>query len=404
MKKSILLFLVACLAANSAWAGFPPTGGARALLRSARMGKPFLNPLRSSPTVSPHFLYHKFSSPQVMSAHDALENSVNLLANAALESSLFVPPSIKPLDNNIQRFVFTVSPKGYNTEPVGSGFVFAQNLPNGTVRLWGITTADIATRTGPDVRLTFTIPQERPISFPGKIVAQGSADGSNAALIEVPEDIAEVALPVIPSTRNTVNGGALAYGFHDDGNLYKMGLAPFMQTSERGLAHTSQLYSPLAMQGGLVVDANGHALGIYNTSYDAAGKAGTWVPPHKRKFFKDGLNGVSEFIPLKHVEYLLREYETPHSAARVVLFNGQIVGKIELNESIMQIDVTYDNATPATLEKNPLWSLHDLDKFIPDLDHATRVYVHIAGPDGQYKYTYDLDLKKNRFFRVDGML
>lgn len=353
---------------------------------------------------APRFLYSGFSSSQAPSAHDALQNSVNLLAHASWERSLLTPPSIKPLDNHIQRFVFTVSPQDYGAAPVGSGFVFAQTQPNGTVRLWGITTADIANQAGPNVRLTFHLPQQRPISFPGRIVARGSAAGSNAALIEVPEDFADVALPVVPSTRGIANGGALAYGFHTDGNLYKTGLAPFMQTSERGLAHAKPTPFSPTMQGGIVVDESGHALGIYNTSYDATEKTAEWVPPHKRKFFKDGLNEVSEFIPIKHVEYLLREYEAPHSAARVILFDGRIIGKIELNESIMQIDVTYDNATPATLDKNPMWSLHDLDKFIPDLDHATRIYVHISGADGQYKYTYDIDLKNNRFFRVDGML
>ncbi len=317
---------------------------------------------------------------------------------------MLTPPSIKPLDNNIQRFIFTVAPKDYGAAAVGSGFVFAQTQPNGTVRLWGVTTADIADQAGPNVRLTFHLPQQRPISFPGKIVARGSVAGSNAALIEVPEDFADVALPVVPSSQRKVGASALTYGFHADGNLYKMGLAPFMQTSERGLAHITPSPSPLSLQGGLVVDANGHALGIYNTSYNASQKADGWIPSHKRKFFQDGLNEVGEFIPLKHVEYLLREYEKPHSAARAILFDGRIIGNLELNESILQINVTYDNATPATLDKNPLWSLHDLDKFIPNLDHATRVYVHIAGADGQYKYTYDIDLKKNRSVRVDEML
>ena len=223
-------------------------------------------------------------------------------------------------------------------------------------------------------------------------------------MIEVPDDIADIALPVVPSQRHPINEDALAYGFHLDGNLYKMGLAPFMQTSERGLAHTTLKTAPLVLQGGLVVDANGHAIGIYDKSYDASQKTNEWVPAHKRKFFKDGLNEVSEFIPLKHVEYLLREYETPHSAARVILFNSKIIGKIELNESIVRIDVTYDNATSATLDKNPMWSLHDLDKFIPNPDHATRVYVHIADENSVYKYTYDIDLKNNKVFRVEGML
>ncbi len=396
--RPIYLLLLLSLAFTPAHAGWPPLLTTPRLLRGGRL-----------PRIRPTVELPRYSSP-----NESLERSVRILSDAALKTSLLSKPSISPLEQNISHFIFTVSPR--NSAPglsssgpmqaAGSGFVFAQRIADGTTRLWGLTTAAIAQQTGPDVWLTFHLSEKDPISFPARIVAQGSQAGSNAALIEVPQTMASVALPVLPSSLSKPSA-ALAYGFHNDGKLYKTGLSPFAQTSERGLAHTTPEAASLFLQGGLVVDENGHALGLYDRSYDATWEKAQWLPPWKRKRLEGGFKGltfINEFTPFGHAEYLLKEYEKPHSAQRVLLFGGRIIGKIELNESIMQMEVWYNNATPATLEKNPFWSLYDLERFIPSFEHATRVFVHIAGPDGKYKYTYDINLKNGQVLQLENEL
>ena len=432
MRKYGLLFLACVISSAEVWAINPPRPSS--LLRAGKVfsvsqtwrnvNRAVAHALRPSVSARPDYRL-PIESPRLTSPERSLAATSSLLDNAAMQYSVLQRPTIKPLEENIHRFIFTLSPRQDPSQALGSGFVFAQTRADGSLRLWGATTAQIAEQTGPDVLLTFRAPNAQTFSFPARVVMQGRTFGSNAALIEVPEEISQVALPVDLSTtkptprfrQDTPDASlnptqlfthsckeALAYGFHTDGHIYKIGMAPFSMGSERLLAHTPQEATLLDTEGGLMVDGHGRALGIYNRAYDASEESLVWLGQAQRKSPLEHISYVSEFIPIKHLEYLLREYETPHSADRVVLFDGINVGKMALNETILQMEVYYNNGTPVVLDKSPLWSLYDLNRFVPDIDHATKVHIHVAGPDGQYAYTFAVDLEKRKSYKLEDML
>ena len=148
------------------------------------------------------------------------------------------------------------------------------------------------------------------------------------------------------------------------------------------------------MEGGLVVDPEGWAHGIFTKTYVLP--ENTPLPKgYQRHTALLGTDPVIEFTPIQRVISLLREYEQAHSGARIILFDGKKIGKLEVNETIENVYVLYKEKPMVTLNPNPLWTLYNLDEFIPDLDQATLVYMYISGGE-RGRFCYEINLKGNR--------
>ena len=139
------------------------------------------------------------------------------------------------------------------------------------------------------------------------------------------------------------------------------------------------------------MNERGQALGIYNTGYNLQQRYDPWLPAVKEELHLSSLWHINEITPLRHTDYLLREYRQPHSADRVILFDGLYVGKLGLNEHINAIYIRRAGQGLEKLPKNPFWSLGNLDRFIPDLQSVQTAYLAIeGGENGRYFYQIDL--------------
>lgn len=329
----------------------------------------------------------------VPSVEQVRQTAAELLKNAALDKPLIQTPSIAPLEQNIHRFVFTISSKHEPNKIAGTGFVFVPDIPGKEPALWGATTTDVAQKTGSEIVVTFHTKYPQDFSFPATIIQQGHPDGVNAALIRLPAQSAVVALPIELSDDPFPFGEQplMAYGFDTNGNFYKKGLALSFVGTDRLIAKSPRPVSAENGNGGLVVNKQGQALGIYNATF-RPNKEGT-VFPQQTSRATQAASYLSEFTPISHLMHLFKEHETPHSAARVLLFDGMQIGKVEVDQAVRRMKVVYKNQRSVLLPLNPFWTLSTLHEFVPDFNYASYVEIYISGGK-QAPHLYKVDLEK----------
>ena len=280
------------------------------------------------------------------SADLAQKTAKELLQNAAMDRPLIQTPSIEPLEQNIHRFVFTISSRYEPGKIVGTGFVFVPDIPGQEPALWGATTTDVARKTGKDILVTFHTKYPQDFSFPAQIVGRGHPDGVNAALIRLPEQSAIVALPIELSPEPFPFGEQplMAYGFNTNGSFYKKGLSLGFAGTDRLIAQSPRPVSAENGNGGLVVNARGQALGIYNGTF-RPGRAGTAFPSNTSRATQVA-SYLSEVTPISHLTHLFKEQAAAHSAARALLFDGMFLGKVEVDEAVRRMKVFYKDREP----------------------------------------------------------
>lgn len=328
-----------------------------------------------------------FKTP--LTPNQAVETSRQLLHNASLQTDMLKAPAIEPLEQNLSRFLFTVSPENEPDKIIGSGFVFATQQ-NGNAQLWGATSAAVTQQAGENVQITFHPPHQEPISFPAKVLLQSTS--GQAALLQLPQTVSQVALPISLNLHAPQENELLiAYGFSKNGALHKVGHSTFFSGTERVVAQGPTLDFPDLLSGGFLIDNRGQAVGIYYTSYPSAKNDYTAElrnKPSNHTPFRAPM--VSEIIPAKQLAYLIQEHQTPASTDRIILFNGNRLGKLALDEKITAVYTSYADRPLKKWEPTPLWSLDNLGKFI-ETQGVQKVRVVIEGKtNGRYAYTLDL--------------
>ncbi len=334
--------------------------------------------------------YVPLSLSAPLSPQQAVDVSQQLFSRAQMNTFIWKTPQIEPLEQNLPRFLFTVSAKKKSSPVLGTGFVFATQ-EEGKTYLWGATTASVAAKAGKNVYLTFQIPgYEQPFSFPAQVLMQSRS--GNIALLKVPQEISHVALPVQLDTSFPSDNyqNVLAYGLAREGDFYKGGHSIFFGGTERLLGNAPETNLPQIYSGGFVVNAQGKTIGLYNRSYSIREFDKTdWFKANSPRWASQP-DYVSEFIPARQLTFLLKEYHSPHSAARVILFGGVRVGKMAVDETISHILIYYADQSLKRWDRTPLWSLDHLEEFI-DIKDAQKVIFFIEGGEqGSYRYVLDL--------------
>ena len=331
------------------------------------------------------------SSPQKarMLATDLLKGNSGLIHSS--------PGGLIPLEQNIDRFIFTISTPEHPEEFLGTGFVFAHGEQNQT-RLWGATTAQIAQAAGPEMLITFHEASGQKLAYLARVVATGHPDGINTALLEIPEETAEIALPLkLPNAHvSPKSKDVFAFAFDKTGEIYMIDMRLFFR-GNRLLANSMEEAVPLPLSGGLVVDDDGQLIGIFDKTVDGS----NWLlPKHQYVHNPHGLDFVSEFMPVSPLKDLLKKYYSNEAAEYVMLLDGiylskdgkRAMAKIGLDEAISKIEVTYPGQAPYTLTQMPFLALQNLENVIPNVEKAERADVFITNKAGEVVRVYRFDL------------
>ena len=312
--------------------------------------------------------------------------------------SLLGAPPTRSLDAQIHRSVFTVAAVNAPEVPLGSGFVFTfRSGTNGENQLWGATTAEVVQKTGEDVLITFYT-EEQTMSFSARVVAKGHAQGNNTALLELPPGLASLAQPIELHASAFSNQASIekqsnliSYLFSNEGDLYKMGTKYLYSNTERTLAQAPAKGEDIRGTGGVVVNEQGQAVGMYRQMYNLKNFSPEWIPVSQRKLLPANLTYTSEFIPLRNLTLLIREHMSGKHTPRVLLFDGKQIGQLATDEAIHIMRVFYPHQQPKTLLPTPFWTPFSLDQFVPNLVDASHVEIHIAMPNKLTRvYTVDL--------------
>lgn len=331
------------------------------------------------------------------SAAQAAQLSRQILKGVRLQTPLFRTPVLTSIEPNIRRFVFTVEARGQKNGFKGSGFVFADNRSGQTV-LWGASAAHTVRHLGKDVTVTFHL-NDKDVSFPATVALTGRKFGLNAALIKLPEDAAEVALPVEMTKKPTDPKDALfTYGF-SEGSFKKTVRSVLASGEERLLADFPRFGAPRAgFCGSVVLNREGRAVGIETGGY--ALQDAKWEQPFPPEKLLQRATRVSEIVPIHKLNVLLREYYTPQAGERTILFKGIQVGKLAVDEFIDKIAVHYKNGGIKFFEHSPLWNIQMLENAVPYLGQAEAVRI-LINKNRSIQYTYEVDLKTRTVTRED---
>lgn len=322
-----------------------------------------------------------------LNPNQAVSLSHHLLKQARLKTSSFRAPAIEPLEQNLSRYMFTIVAEKHPAKPLGTGFIFATQSGS-EAHLWGATTADVVQNTEDDLMIQFMTPHQA-FTFPAKVVLQ--TPSGNAALLELPQSVSQVALPIPLNFDASLwpQQELLAYGIRANGQFYKAGHSVLKTGTERTFIQAPTDPFTSFERGGLLVDQHGQAVGIYHSSHSFDSPVFTPL----RKQLKSNATlpkQVSEIIPIRQIFYLLKEYEKPHSASRIILFGGRHIGKLGIHEKITAIYTHSLNKPIKKWEPSPLWSLRDLSEFI-DLEGVQKAVIVISAED-ETKRAYTIDL------------
>lgn len=330
----------------------------------------------------------------------ASETARKITESVALQRPLLRKPVLTNLEPNIHRFIFTVSPRGVTAGPKGSGFVFAERLRGKTV-LWGASAAQTVKNMGTDITVTFHL-NDRTVSFPATVELAGHEAGLNAALIKLPEEAAQVALPFTLATETvSPQESVFTFGFNN-GDLKKTIRSVLVPGTERLVADLPLFSAPKSgLDGSVVLNGKGQAVGIELGGYDL--KSAVW--PQQMSSFKPyrpilKVSRVSEIVPVQRLNTLLREYHTAESGSRVLLLGGIRIGKIGVEENIDHLEVLYKDGSSRILERSPLWELQFMERAVPELQEAQQVNIVINKADGT-QFTYQIDLITHTAIRKD---
>lgn len=329
-----------------------------------------------------------------MSAAQALNASQKIIQNIRLEKQFFRSPVLQPFEHHVRHFIFTVSARGAANPFKASGFVFAEEHEGKTV-LWGATAAHVARAMGKDVTVTFYLDGQE-VSFPAQIVLTGRKYGLNAALIKLPPEALAAARPVIAAKGLPAKDEALfTYGF--SAGQYKKTLRRVITAgTERVVADFPRLNAPKpGFCGSLVVNTQGKAVGIEAGGYSPQQEKMQWYHNRKhstRLLSQADMSRISEVVPFTRLHDLLKEYRRPGSAARVMLFDGILVGKLHTDEFIESITVRYKDGSHKLLMRNPFFDLTYLNALF-DLNGARQAEI-IINKGRTHRYSYWVDLPR----------
>lgn len=333
-------------------------------------------------------------------ARKATETARKITEGIALQRPLLRQPVLTNLEPNIRRFIFTVTPRGAVSGPQGSGFVFASQHQGKTV-LWGASAAQTVKDMGRDITITFHL-DGAPVSFPATVELAGREPGLNAALIKLPQEAAQVALPfMLAPEAVSADETLFTYGF-SEGNYKKTVRSVLVPGTERLVATHPRFSAPKAgFNGSVVLNEQGQAVGIELGGYEL--KSAQWpaqIDSYKPYKPLQKVSRVSEIVPARQLNALLREYHTTQAGSRVILLDGIKAGKLGVDEYIDRLVVHYQDGTHKVLERSPLWNLQLMADAVPEIENAQNVEIIISKNNGT-RFVYQVDLTTRRAARAN---
>ena len=286
------------------------------------------------------------------------------------------PYALLPFENYIHHFLFTASVPGKNPANLGTGFVVAENTGGKTV-LWGVIFPHIFVE-GNIIEVSFHVGKQK-YSYPAEVVIKGA----DAFLVKLPPQIAEFARP-LPLAEEAMQPGDLffSYGF-DKGKLVKM--VGHIQQKNLGRRPELDLIfspdSPSNLYSGIILNKRGEATALVSEYR---------FPLHLKALPSERPFQAHFFFPTSHIKDLLREYKQPGTGSRIMVFNGIQIGRLGIDEKIIQISVYYEKGRASHLSTDQSTLLRHTDLMHLEKWFLTKNAVCVRVCTNKYTYFANL--------------
>lgn len=297
-------------------------------------------------------------------AQPATENTTRQLARQTIPQ-LALPahetgPALRALEHNWNRSVFKVQRTMlFNRKKiVSSGFAFEEEY-NGKTYLWGILSQHVTNKAGSNPHITFEIPGT-PISYTLPVVAHGSQNFADMALVRLPDEIRQHIVPLkLAETSPDLNETAESFGYYE-GIFGHTPLQTVKVVSDgRVLTFFGNTSTHVGACGGPML-VNGLVVGVF------CGRS-----------VKNEIHYTTNILQTKN---LLHAARNKGVALKELKINGVRIGDINIDQSISKIDVyNHDRllSSADTRKREHLVDYEHLERVIP-LQNATDVYIELT--------------------------
>lgn len=302
----------------------------------------------------------------LQASRQSLPAVIPLRTAAALsqESQLALPLhkiDFNQLEHTIRKSVFTVQghPLMGMAKINASGFVFEEEY-EGETFLWGLVSQHLINMAGSHPTVLFWFDNQE-IKVRVKVVARGSQNFADMALVRLPKNIRKHIVPLKLAEVEPVTGQiAESYGFYED---------RFGHTENREILDVSPAriittynfgFGPRAGACGGPLLINGLVVGVH---------CGSSVK-----------QGISHAVNITQVKDLLAASRNKGIALRDLKINGRPFGTINIDQSISKINVFENNKLLTSFDlrkREHLVDYNQLEKIIP-LEGATDVYIELS--------------------------
>lgn len=224
--------------------------------------------------------------------------------------------SVLPLQETVSEF------DGFAEPFTATSFVIEEEF-EGEKQLWGVTAAHIA-------RIMSAFPAvwlEDYASFPVEFTAIGNAGMIDLALFRLPEDWPGN-ISALKLAGQTPKPGEKTYSFgFFDNNFFLVPHREIKEVTPNRLVTSLEIDTPnrSGACGGPILNKQGEVVGVHIGSSDS--------------------QKISFAVPASEIRRMLLSYRNKQKSVQPLLFNGQKIGELTVNESIARIRTVTDGHT-----------------------------------------------------------
>ena len=211
------------------------------------------------------------------------------------------------------------NPKIKEILPFSATAFFIENNSNGNKELLGVTAAHIVDILGPDIELKIPITEAFSVNVPVKVIAKGNAGMGDIALLKPQTDVSDFIKPIaLAKSTPKVNDKLRSYGFFEDAfhitrNRRVLSVSPSRLVTSFEYGN----HDRAGACGGPVLNNQNEVVGIHCGSSEKSQE--------------------SYVVPVSFLKDLLKANNNNGIHKRNLFFNGQLIGKINIDEYIYSI-------------------------------------------------------------------
>ena len=285
------------------------------------------------------------------------------------------PPIYRPPQHILQN-VFTLASSPTNKN---KGTAFALEVDG---KMWGVTARHIFNDIGRSAYMTMANPLNpaETLHAPISPVREGSVNGADVAIFEIPPEIAPFIKPLQPDYELPLAGTTLTSAGFGHGFFTWQADRPVLFASQHRILTQYTNFPNRSGYCGAAVMLNGKVVGVHVGSIlQSQDKLPEWEYLTLRKA-DEQMKEVSQVVPIQWVRRLAQETQKLEPEKEDFFINGQKIGSLATDESIAEIMHLREGRIVKRLPAYPFLDYKYLERFL-EIEPFDTVIIRVTKGD-----------------------